>query len=102
LTIGERWYTIENTNERSPEVKGRTIKKHTQHMPENSLFSQNLQTKGKTFFFDVKEAKNGNRYLSITESRMKDGQKFRSTITVFPDNLHDFSQTLESLKDKVQ
>ena len=71
-------------------------------MPEYSLHSQNVQTKSKTYFFDVKEAKNGNKYLSITESRMKDGQRMRSTITVFPDNLQAFTQTLQEVQEKVK
>ena len=56
------------------------------------LYSQNVKTKGRTYFFDVKEAKNGNKYLNITESWMRDGQKFRSTIKVFQNNLSEFCQ----------
>jgi len=71
-------------------------------MPSPALYSQNLKTKSKTYFFDVKAAKNGNKYLSITESRIKDGQKFRSTITVFPDNLQAFSEAVAQMQAKVQ
>lgn len=75
-------------------------------MPEQThapaLFSQNLKTKGKTYFFDVKAAKNGNKYLNITESWIKDGQKFRSTLTVFSDNMGEFSRTVAEMQEKVK
>lgn len=64
-------------------------------MLENTLHSQNIKTKGKTYFFDVKQAKNGNKYLSISESWLdKSGQKKRSTLTVFSDHLAEFAQAL--------
>ena len=66
------------------------------------LYSQNLKTKGKTYFFDVKAAKNGNKYLSISESWIRDGQKHRSSITVFHDNLEQFSQAVEQMQEKVK
>ncbi len=73
-------------------------------MPEqqHSLYSQNLKTSSKTYFFDVKAAKNGSKYLAITEARIKDGQKFRSTITVFQDNLKDFTQSLAETAEKTE
>ena len=67
------------------------------------LFSQNLKTKSNTYFFDVKAAKNGNKYLNITETRMqKDGQKFRNTITVFSNNLEEFNRAFAEIQEKVK
>ena len=71
-------------------------------LPSPALYSQNLKTKSKTYFFDVKAAKNGNKYLSITESRIKDGQKFRSNITVFSDSLQEFNQAVLEAAEKVK
>ena len=71
-------------------------------MPSPALYSQNLKTKGKTSFFDVKAAKNGNKYMNITESWMKDGQKFRSTITIFSNNLEEFNQAFAQTQEKVK
>ncbi len=70
-----------------------------EHQP--PLFSQNIKTKGKMYFFDIRQAKTGNKYLSVTETRIKDGQKFRSTITVFPDHLQEFNQTMILMQDKI-
>jgi hypothetical protein len=73
-----------------------------QDIPQPAIYSQNLKTKGKTYFFDVKQAKNGNKYLAISESWIKDGQKHRSTLTIFSDNLGEFSQAVSQMQEKVK
>lgn len=71
------------------------------HAP--ALFSTNLKAGNKTYFFDVKAAKNGNKYLTITDSSInKEGQKFRSTITVFADQLQPFAQAFGEIQEKVK
>ena len=71
-------------------------------MPEQALFSQNLKAKGKTYYFDVRQAKNGNKYLSISESWTdKDGQKKRSTLTVFSEHLKEFGSILSQMQGKL-
>ena len=77
-------------------------------MPEQSfqatppLYSEQLKTKGKIYFFDIKAAKNGNKYLSISETWIKDGQKHRSNITVFQDNMQEFTKAISQMQDKVK
>lgn len=53
----------------------------------------------RTFFFDVKEAKNGKRYLQITESRWnkQENNSKRSSIFVFPEDRASFQATLEEM-----
>lgn len=52
----------------------------------------------KTYFFDAKESKNGNRYLQITESRQdQNGQRFRSSIFLFPNHIEEFQQKLSEV-----
>ena len=71
------------------------------HTP--ALHSTNLKAGNKTYFFDVKAAKNGNKYLTITDSSInKDGQKFRSTITVFQDQMQNFNQAIQEVLEKVK
>jgi len=68
-----------------------------------AIYSQNLKTKGKTYFFDVKAAKNGNKYIKISENSMnKDGQKYHSTITVFQNDLQEFSKALSETLEQVK
>lgn len=67
-----------------------------------SLYSQHLKTTGNSYFFDVKAAKNGHKYLRITESRIKDGQKYRNSITVFSDKLPEFQQLFSEMSEKTK
>jgi hypothetical protein len=70
--------------------------------PTPALHSANIQTKSNTYFFDVRLAKNGSQYLCITESHMKNGQKFRNSIMVFPDQLESFNQVVQDMSAKVE
>jgi hypothetical protein len=60
--------------------------------------SKTMRAGRKTYFFDAKESKNGNRYLQITESRQDQaGQRNRSSIFLFPDHIEQFQQTLSEV-----
>src|SRR5512141_2054816 len=51
-----------------------------------AIFSKSLKAGDRTYFIDIKEAKNKTKYLSISESRpSKDGEKkfTRSSVMVF-------------------
>ncbi len=51
----------------------------------------------RTYFFDVKEASNGNNYLRVTESRfVKEGERRRNTLTLFKDDLEEFMKKLDT------
>jgi len=65
-----------------------------------ALYSTKLPTKSQTYFFDVKEAKNGHKYLTITQSSIRGGQKFRNSLIVFGDQLEAFSQIFAEAKQK--
>jgi len=70
--------------------------------PTPPLYSQNLKTKGQTYFFDVKAAKNGNKYLTISQSWIKDGQGHRGSVTVFQSDMKEFLQAVAEVQDKVK
>jgi hypothetical protein len=70
------------------------------HTP--AIYSQNLKTKGQNYFFDVKAAKNGNKYLSISQSWIKDGQGHRGTVTIFQNDMQEFLQAMAEVQDKVK
>jgi len=65
-----------------------------------SLYSTKLPTKSQTYFFDVKEAKNGHKFVTITQSRMKDGIRVRNSLIVFSDQLEAFSEIFADVKSK--
>lgn len=66
-----------------------------------AIFSTSVKTKGKMYFFDVKAAKNGNKYLNITQSWIKDGQGHRGTVIVFKEHLPEFLQAMNEAQEKV-
>lgn len=72
-------------------------------MPERETKSEMLKTSAKTYFFDVKETKEGKPYLVITESRLKgEGQKpERSSIIVFQDNIQEFAELVNQMAEKI-
>lgn len=68
-------------------------------MPEQAqkeaIFSRMIKAKGRTYFLDVKEASNGNKYLTICESRKVDGEWQRNRIMVFESDVPSFFQALK-------
>ena len=61
----------------------------------SAVYSTMVRAGNTTYFVDVKEAKNGKKYLSICESRPDaDGKKQRNTIRVFSENIEQFRQAI--------
>jgi len=60
----------------------------------NAVFSTMVRAGRTTYFVDVREAKNGNKYLSITESRFNGDEKQKTTIRVFGDTVQEFRQAV--------
>ena len=60
-----------------------------------AIFSKAIKTKGRTYFLDVKEASNGNKYLTICETRKVDGEWQRNRIMVFDSDIPSFFQGLK-------
>ena len=67
-----------------------------------ALYSTKLPTKSQTYFFDVRAAKNGNKYLTITQSRMKDGQPVRNSLIVFADQMEAFNKAFAESQEHVK
>ena len=61
--------------------------------------SRTVKAGKRTYFFDVKEAKTGDKYLVITESRFRgEGQeRERSTVMVFSDTLEEFVEAFHEI-----
>ena len=66
--------------------------------------SRTVKAGSKTYFFDLRETKEGQLFLTITESRFKgEGQdRERSSIVVFPDNATDFLEATQDMVEKLQ
>ena len=70
-------------------------------MPE-AIYSKRLEAGGKTYFFDIREAQSGDKYLQITESRLKQGgERYRSNIVIFKEHFNEFRQALDEIAEKL-
>jgi 3-hydroxymyristoyl/3-hydroxydecanoyl-(acyl carrier protein) dehydratase len=62
----------------------------------SALFSSMVRAGKTTYFVDVKEAKNGKRYMAITENKIEeDEKKQRITVRVFSENVDQFRQAID-------
>jgi hypothetical protein len=65
-------------------------------MKNDSLFSSMVRSGRTTYFIDVKEAKNGRKFISITESTLDVAERRqRSIIRVFNDSITQFRQAVD-------
>jgi hypothetical protein len=66
--------------------------------------SKTVKAGSKTYFFDLKETKEGQPYLTITESRfMGEGKdRERASIVVFPDHAQGFLEAVQEMIGKLE
>ena len=63
------------------------------------LYTTQVQVNNRSYFFNVKENRNGDVFLQVVESKISDGLDDRRAIVIFEDNMKDFLGGLdESLK----
>ena len=61
----------------------------------NAIYSTMVRSGKTTYFVDVKEAKNGNKYLSISETKLEGEEKKRTTVRVFGETVDQFRQAID-------
>ena len=61
----------------------------------NAVYSTMVRSGRTTYFVDVKEAKNGHKYLSITESRIDGDEKKKTTLRVFGESIEEFRKAID-------
>ncbi len=59
-----------------------------------ALFSTRVTAGRRTYFFDVKSAKNTKPFLKITQSEINGDEKKKSYINIFDSEVSDFNQAL--------
>lgn len=60
-----------------------------------TMYSTMVRAGKTTYFVDVKEAKNGRKFISISENRLDDAdRKQRSTVRVFGESVEQFRQAV--------
>lgn len=64
------------------------------------LFKRMVKAGRRTYFIAAKESKNSKKYITLTESKLVDKNKFdRSNILVFPEKMEEL---VEALQDAYQ
>lgn len=61
----------------------------------SSLYSTMVRAGRTTYFVDLKEAKNGNKYLSLSENRINGEEKKRVTLRVFGESIEEFRKAVD-------
>ena len=61
----------------------------------NALFSSMVRSGRTTYFIDLKEAKNGSKYLSLSENRVDGEEKKRTTLRVFGESIEEFRKAVD-------
>lgn len=68
----------------------------------NEIFSRTVKAGRRTYFIAVKEASNKDKYITLTETKRVDKDKFdRFSIMVFQDTIDDFVDALQEVCEKV-
>ena len=65
------------------------------------IYSKNIKAGNRTYFFDIRKTKSGEKYIHITESRQENGEWVRNNIVIFHDHIGDFLKMLEEIKSKI-
>jgi hypothetical protein len=73
----------------------RCIKEDAMTNTNNAIYSTMIRSGKTTFFVDVKEAKNGNKYLMISERRLDGEENKRTTLRVFGETVDQFRQAID-------
>lgn len=62
----------------------------------NAIFSTMVRSGRTTYFVDVREAKNGSKFISISENRIDaEDKRQRTTVRVFGDTVDQFRQAID-------
>ena len=61
---------------------------------DSAIYSTMVRSGKTTYFVDLREGRNGNKYLSISESKITGDEKKRSTVRVFGETIDQFRQAI--------
>jgi len=85
--------------------KHETVLEEVRRMDNNGngnkeLFKRMVKAGRRTYFISARESKNSKKYITLTESKLVDKNKFdRSNILVFPEKMEEL---VEALQDACQ
>ncbi|HEY0261884.1 MAG TPA: DUF3276 family protein [Chitinophagales bacterium] len=68
---------------------------------DKDIKSEKVLAGKRTYFVDLKEKQNGDRYLKITENRKNNGETLRSSVIIFQEDFDKFFAALNSIKSEI-
>ena len=68
---------------------------------QESIYSKNIKAGGRTYFFDIRKTKSGDKYIHITESKQENGECVRNNIVIFHEHIDEFFKILNEVKKKI-
>ena len=70
---------------------------------ESQPVSKTVKAGSSTYFFDLKNTKDGKPYLVVTQSRFKGegSERLRASLIVFPENVREFLQALQEMVQSI-
>jgi len=66
----------------------------------NEIRNKRIDCGSRTYFFDVKEMKEGKKYLTITETRLREGVRERQRVMIFEEGITEFMQAINEVAEK--
>lgn len=63
--------------------------------PTSPLYSTMIRSGRTTFFVDVREAKNGSKFISISENKINGDERKRVTVRVFAESVGEFCKAID-------
>ena len=67
-------------------------------MEKNDLYSEMVRANSRTYFMNIRQATNGSKYITVTESRKnKEGEFQTSKVMIFKEDIKPFHEGLTRL-----
>lgn len=70
---------------------------NTDETEKREIFSHQVMAGSRTYFFDVKETRNGTRYVVISESRRKGSSFDHSRVMIFQEHIESFVEGFQKV-----
>ena len=61
----------------------------------HSLYSTMIRSGRTTYFVDVREAKNGSKFIAISENKIDGDERKRVTVRVFSESIMEFRKAID-------
>jgi len=66
----------------------------------DEIWNKRVDCGSRTYFFDMKETKEGKKYLTLTETRLREGVRGRHRVMIFEEGIAEFIQAINEAAEK--